>query len=144
MRYLAAEPHQEGNDSGEFAGIEDAIRLAEQLSDQLREIRDREHVGQERDLELVERLRALEEDHSRSLAAREQLRALVRAPATAEQLAGLQAILDAWVRRPNDLLVMVKLSEQASLLLDVVAAFRLLRTQVDIDLPSRGEPDASR
>lgn len=129
-----------GGSSRERPDIGVAIQFAERLIDELRAMRDQTRQEKPPDAHSAERLRTLETDRIQSIALRESLREVVLRPASAEQLGGLHAILNAWVRRPNDLLVMVKLSEQASVLVDIIASFREIRVKLEAAEPADPSP----
>jgi hypothetical protein len=90
----------------------DALGLAEQLVADLR------------------RLLALEKDVHQLTATHLALAETARAGPGDEDLASLEALLAAWADRPNDLLVMVKIAEQARTLAGLAVTLRTIRRQL--------------
>jgi hypothetical protein len=107
--------------------LSDALRLANRLTATLRELEERERSAYRLDQETMARIRRLEES-ARSIAALSQaLEERVELTVEDDELASLESLLNAWVDRPNDLLVMVKLAERSTVLARLVAAFRDIR-----------------
>jgi hypothetical protein len=112
---------EHGNDLGE------ALRLAERLTGALRALEERERSAYRLDQETMERIRRLEQSAQTIAAVHHALQEQVRVELADEELGVVESLLTAWVDRPNDLLVMVKLSERSTVLAGIVAAFREIR-----------------
>lgn len=122
--------------SGRPGGLEAVAVVAEQLAAALRELHGQ--FPGALDSDLVGRLQALEERARRADGLERRLQDVATSAASSEEIVALSALLSAWVQRPNDLLIMVKLSEQASTLVRVLDAFSALRRLLDGAI-SRGE-----
>lgn len=104
-----------------------SVRLSAELAETLRALQADALAAQPAIEILRERVAQLEDQLDRSRAMREQVLAALSTTADADQLQALAALLGAWTQRPNDLLVMVKLSEESSRIASVVQALQQIR-----------------
>jgi hypothetical protein len=108
-------------------GLDDALRLAQRLTIALQQLQERERSAYRLDQETMERIRRLEQSAQKVAAVHRTLQQEVAVELSDEDLEMLASLLSAWVERPNDLLVMVKLAERSSALAEIVSAFREIR-----------------
>jgi hypothetical protein len=134
-----------GGDSGAAAerarDLGEAVRLAEHLTVALRVLEERERSAYRLDQETMERIRRLEQGAQTIAAVHHALQEQVQVEIDDAELAVVESLLGAWVDRPNDLLVMVKLAERSTALASIVSAFREIRRLVDSagETPAVGE-----
>jgi len=113
---------------GHSSDLAEAIRQAERLTSLLRNLEERERAAFRLDPDTMERIQRLEQSAQSIAAVHRALAEHVRSQVDDADLLMLENLLRAWVDRPNDLLVMVKLAERSSALATVVAAFREIRS----------------
>lgn len=105
-----------------------AVQVAESLSRLLRDLRDEMEGTQQLARDMADRARLLEADAQRTLSLRQRLRAEAEVSSTGDEVRAMAELIDALASKPSDLLIMVKVSEQAERLAAIVRAHeRVLR-----------------
>jgi predicted nuclease with TOPRIM domain len=111
--------------------VDEPAALPEGAARVLAELRQRTSVIGSLSREVADRLGSLERDLQRSRDLEERLGALMRDTPSAEQMAALDGLLQTWSQRPSDLMVMVRLSEEAERLAGIVRAFTRIQSSLD-------------
>jgi hypothetical protein len=117
----------EGGASSAANDLGEARQLSERLTWTLRTLEERERSAYRLDRETMERIRRLEHSAQRIAAVHRALEDRLKVETDEAELEVLGSLLKAWVDRPNDLLVMVKLAERSTALARIVDGFREIR-----------------
>lgn len=129
-----------GDEMSGSVDLGEAVRQAERLTAVLHALQDRERAAYRLDQETMERIRRLERSARQIASVHNALQEQLRLDLDDDEFGTLESLLHAWTERPNDLLVMVKLAEQSTMLAQIVAAFREIRqlvSAVDADSPAQ-------
>lgn len=116
-------PLETSGDDAE-SSLDDAVDAAELLAAQLRDLRDRGLKNPAVSADVALRLRSLELSHRSYRILRERLSEAMEG-VSGDALGDLVVLLEAWNEHPNDLLLVMKLSEQSK---EIAAAIGALRT----------------